>query len=103
MNHGQAGNIRCKMIARKWRTNKMTALVNCDGSKLRAKHRCWGARASTAPMFDRQVTIDPCDVEDAWQHLSLNSSFVEFQELPVRLHRSLVKALRRGVGGAQKP
>lgn len=81
----------------------MTALANRDNSKLRAKHRSWDLRASSTQMFNRQVTIDPCDVEDAWAQLAVNTSFIEFQEMPVRLHRSLVTALRRGLGGAVKP
>jgi len=75
----------------------MTALANCDNSRVHAKHRSWEAHASNAPMFRNQVTIDPSDVEDAWERLSVNTSFVEFQELPVRLHRSLVSALRRSL------
>lgn len=75
----------------------MTTLVNCDDSKLRAKHRSWDTHVSRQPMFRHQVTIDQCDVEDAWVHLSVNTSFIEFQELPVRLHRSLVKAIRRSL------
>ncbi|NCM96092.1 MAG: hypothetical protein GW948_01905 [Rhodobacterales bacterium] len=83
--------------------NNMTALANRDNAKLRAKHRSFDMRASSSPMFNRQVTIDPCDVEDAWEQLSVNTAVIEFQELPVRLHRSLVKAIRRGFGGTAKP
>lgn len=75
----------------------MTALVNCENSKLRAKHRSWDTHVSSKPMFRNQVTIDQCDVEDAWVHLSVNTATVEFQELPVRLHQSLVKAIRRSL------
>ncbi|MDR0810178.1 MAG: hypothetical protein LBE86_13810 [Gemmobacter sp.] len=74
----------------------MTTLVNCDDSRLRAKHRSWDTDVSGKPMFRHQVTIDPYDVEDAWVHLSVNTAFVEFRELPVRLHRSLIKAIRYG-------
>lgn len=75
----------------------MTALVNCDDSKLRAKHRSWDTHVSSKPMFRNQITIDQCDVEDAWVHLSVDTAAVEFQELPVRLHRSLVNAIRRSL------
>jgi len=81
----------------------MTALVKYDDSKIRAKHRSWDMRVSNAPMFEQQVTLDPCDTEDAWEQLSVNTSFIEFQELPVRLHRSLVKALNRSLQRVRKP
>lgn len=81
----------------------MTALANCDEGNFRTKHRSWDVGALSAPMFDRQITLDPCDVEGAWEQLSLNTAALEFQSIPLRLHRSLVKALRRGLSGAAKP
>lgn len=81
----------------------MSALAKCDDSKVRAKHRSWDSHVSYEPMFRNCVTIDIRDVDDVWAHLSVNSAAVEFQEIPVRLHRSLVNALRRSMARAEKP
>lgn len=48
-------------------------------------------------MFRGMVTLDPELAVQNWQQLSVNTAFVEFQEIPVRLHRSLIRALKAKV------
>lgn len=71
----------------------MNTVAHCDGSKPRAKHRSWGGEISREPMFARSVTLDPNCTLDVWSRLATNTSFVEFHELPVRLHQSVISAL----------
>lgn len=75
----------------------MNTVAQCDQSKTRAKHRSWDAEISREPLFRGVVTLDPERTDEAWQRLSVNTAFVEFQEMPMRLHRSLVQALARSL------
>jgi hypothetical protein len=44
-------------------------------------------------MFHAVVTVDPLEVENVWERLSIDTRAIEFQEIPFRLHRALVKML----------
>ncbi len=43
--------------------------------------------------FNRQMTISPRLVGEAWANLSLNTRAIEFHELPILMHKSLLAAL----------
>lgn len=62
-------------------------------SKIRSTHRSWTTHSKFEPEFVNVVTIDPSAVEETWEKLSVNTQVVEFHEMPVRLHRALVKML----------
>ena len=44
-------------------------------------------------MFRDCVTIDPFEVEDTWEHLDVDTRFVELAELPATLHTAFVSTL----------
>ena len=46
---------------------------------------------SNEPMFGDVVTIDPSRIEEAWNTLSSNTRVIEYQELPIRINRSLIQ------------
>ena len=49
---------------------------------------------SNESMFAEVVTIDPSRVEEAWDTLSSDTRAIEYQELPKRMHHSLIQALK---------
>lgn len=71
----------------------MSALTKSDSTKVRATHRSWGTEINSRAMFRNVVTLDPTLTEDTWMRLSVYTPAVELRELPLRLHKSLVKAL----------
>jgi hypothetical protein len=73
----------------------MSTMVKRDDGKVRATHRTWRRTVSNKPMFTSVLTLDPLLTADAWVKLSIDTPAIEFQELPVRLHNSLVEAVRR--------
>lgn len=46
------------------------------------------------PLFKDVFTIDPTLVEDAWDTLSIDTSVIEYGELPKQMHQGLLDALR---------
>lgn len=63
------------------------------GPKLRAKYHSWGKHPTDAPVFRNVVTLDPIGTGYAWSKLAMFTPALEFQELPLRLHNSLKKAI----------
>jgi hypothetical protein len=61
--------------------------------KLRAKHHSWATTGGDCKMFRHVVTLDPHGTQQVWDDLSVSTPVVEFQALPVRLHRALVTAI----------
>ncbi|PZX12625.1 hypothetical protein [Celeribacter halophilus] len=61
--------------------------------KIRASHHSWRRSSAFKPMFHAVVTVDPLEVENVWERLSIDTRAIEFQEIPFRLHRALVKML----------
>ena len=45
-------------------------------------------------MFADAVTLDPSRVKEAWDTLSSDTRVIEYQELPERMHHSLIQALK---------
>ncbi|SMC60294.1 hypothetical protein [Primorskyibacter flagellatus] len=62
--------------------------------RVRVPHTSDDRGFSSQRFFAHCVTLDPELAENNWERLSVYTPAVEFQELPIRLHRSLVKALR---------
>ncbi len=71
----------------------MTAVLKRDSAKVRAVHRSWATEVGNERMFRNVVTLDPDDTVDVWIGLSAYTPAIEFRELPMRLHRSLLKAI----------
>ena len=46
------------------------------------------------PIFRNVVTINPSRTLEAWDRLSINTRAIEYRELPMKLHRGLMNALR---------
>lgn len=70
-------------------------LVMAVSEKVRARHSSWGKTVSPSPMFRDVVTLQPKRAEEAWAQLSQDTVAIELRELPARLHRSFVRALRQ--------
>ena len=46
------------------------------------------------PLFKDVFTTDPTLVEDAWDTLGIDTSVIEYGELPKQMHQGLLDALR---------
>ena len=73
----------------------MSGLVKCGDDKIRTKHHSWAESIDNEPMFANIITLDPNLAVDVWHRLSINTTGIEFREIPVRLHRSLILALSK--------
>lgn len=72
----------------------MTVLVKHAPGKPRAVHKSWAGAIDSKPMFRHVVTLDPVLADDAWDRLCTYTPAIEFQELPVRLHGNLLRAMK---------
>lgn len=62
---------------------------------IRATHRSWPKSIEEDSFYSGIVTIDPEEVVSAWSKLSQSTIVFEVVFLPLMLHKSLKKALRR--------
>lgn len=73
----------------------MPTLVKRDADQVRAKHQAWGVHIDDKPMFRNVVTLDVDTASRSWDRLAVSTPVIEFHELPVRLHLSFVRALKK--------
>ena len=45
------------------------------------------------PLFKDVFTIDPSYAEDAWDTLSIDTSVIEYAEIPMQMHQGLLDTL----------
>ncbi|SFD16906.1 hypothetical protein SAMN05444415_10833 [Salipiger profundus] len=69
-------------------------------TKVRARHGSWESRIKPDPIFKNVVTLDPAETVQVWDKLSVNTTAIEFRELPLRLHKSFVRALKQSLKDA---